>query len=131
MATFTSPCNAAALAKKDAASMPELTVGIYLTDYISPALRHSQAMHKLTMDTRPKDFMPEASAMRILPSSFDDFYLNSVSVSIGDKLELEMQDDTPAWKRKMRAEAAVSWKRPLAERRDFIRYQEWNMRGKK
>lgn len=129
MATFTSPCNAAALAKAGAAEMPQVTVGIYLSDYINPAVRHAREVHKITIATRPPDYMPEPTAKRLLPTTFNDIYRTSVSVSIGEKLELEMQDDTPEWKKQMRAEAAVNWLRPLAERRDFIRYQEWNMRS--
>lgn len=115
MAHFSSPCQSSVLLKTDAAPMPELTLSIYQTSYVSPQLQRSRCI------TRPPVLMTEQAGMRLLPYTI-------AQKSSG--FALQFIDDTPPWKRLNRAAAAVWWKRPLAERREFARTLEWRMRKK-
>lgn len=106
--------------------MPTLKLSTYMADYVLPQLQRSR---RGQADVKPIDCLSEAAGRRLLPTTFDDFYKNCVSASIGDRLELQFTDDTPQWKRDGRAAAAVSWVRPLDERREFVRTKMQSGRG--
>ena len=130
MATFTSPCQNSVLSKGDAAPMPTLIKSTYLIDYISAEERrilNSKRRHA----TKALDSLSEAAGKRVFPTTFDNIYRSCISAAIGETLELEFQEDTPDWKIENRNAAAKNWIRPLAERREFVATQKWNLRKNK
>lgn len=119
MAYFNSPCTRAMLMQTDAAPMPRYIQSTYQTDYISPMVRRREKALQ-AMAGMPPDYLDENAGKRILPTTFKEVYQNTVSASIGDRLELQFSDDTPQWKKINRAAAAAHWLRPLDERRRFV-----------
>lgn len=115
MAHFASPCQRSVLGRTDAAPMPLLVESTYMADYISPQLRLLRTLQA----ARPPASMTETCGRRVLQSA---------TVQGGESLALQFIDDTPLWKRRNRAAAAVWWLRPLAERRKFNLTLEWRMR---
>lgn len=128
MAYFSVPCSKAMLIQSETAPMPKLVLSTYQTDYVSPAdRRREQAL--LAIAAMPPDYLDESAGKRILPTTFKEVYQNCVSASIGDRLELQFNDDTPEWKKQNRKAAAEHWLRPLEERRRFAETRKSNGRG--
>lgn len=97
----------------DAAPMPQLTLSIYQTSYVSPQEQRSRCLIR-----RPV-LMTEQAGKRLLPNTFS---------RQSGALALRLIDDTPPWKRLNRIAAARWWQRPIVERREFARTLEWRMR---
>lgn len=62
-----------------------------------------------------------------MPTKYTDFYENCISASIGEKLDMKFQDDTPEWKYKCRAATDRNWLHPISDRRNFIATQKWKL----
>lgn len=122
MATFTSPCTKEMLSKMDTAPMPVLITSTYQSDYISPKDRR-----KLKTTDLPA-VLPENAGTRLMPTLYEDFYRNCISASIGEKLHLQFQDDTPEWKLKCRIAADRNWLHPICERENYMKTQQWQLR---
>lgn len=123
MATFTSPCTKEMLLKLDSAPMPTPVKSTYQTDYIS--LKDRQ---KLKISDIPQTPLPKSSGYRLMPTKYTDFYEYCISASIGEKLDMKFQDDTPKWKYGCRDARKRNWLHPISDRRNFIETQQWNLK---